>query len=262
MSAQPRKKFGRIAPVENWYSFLVVDEHKFGFVFRNGSPRGLSFFGRAGRGERDREDELMVVSKSETTATPTTSRENRPINQRQRTSSCCVIVHVPSRRRFRAHRRTAQSARSPRLDLFAKAKRFSTPIIGTTARHPTRSPLQQLQTKNKPPLFRMNITMSHVTTNSQVAPEQHPHHAGNPQGAHTILRRIPGKSPSTSNIFKAVMECMSEPVKQQLLKDPPLRIALVIDDICLNDHVVSSIRSSVSTCCVDSLTVTILVSGS
>ena len=51
------------------------------------------------------------------------------------------------------------------------------------------------------------------------------------------------------------MSCMSAPVKELLSKDPPLRMALVIDDTALSDHIISAIRNPVSTCCVDSLTV-------
>jgi len=97
----------------------------------------------------------------------------------------------------------------------------------------------------------MNITMSSAATN-EPAPQDH---HGNPQSAAMTITRLPDKNLSTRKVMEAVMECMSAPVKQLLTRDSPLRIALVIDDTCLNDHVVSAIRNPVSTCCVDSLTV-------
>lgn len=80
---------------------------------------------------------------------------------------------------------------------------------------------------------------------------------GNPQSAATTMtvRRAVDKELSSGKIRQVVLECMSEPVRRLLLKDPPLRIALVIDHCGLSDHVVSAIRNPVSTCRVDSLTV-------
>ena len=86
---------------------------------------------------------------------------------------------------------------------------------------------------------------------------RHAEHGENPQGAATTTRRrqLPDKNVTTSKVMAAVMSCMSAPVKELLSKDPPLRMALVIDDTALSDHIISAIRNPVSTCCVDSLTV-------
>ena len=82
-------------------------------------------------------------------------------------------------------------------------------------------------------------------------------HGGNPQGAATVVNetRPPIKKVTASKVMEAVMECMSVPVRELLMKERPLRIALVINDITIKDYAVSAIRNPVSTCCVDSLTV-------
>lgn len=103
------------------------------------------------------------------------------------------------------------------------------------------------------------ISLSMNRTFSANAPAlaelQDDHGGGNPQSAATVTTQLGGKGPTKSEIVEVVLECMSPNVKQLLLRDAPLRIALVIHDCSLNDHVVSAIRNPVSTCCIDSLTV-------